>query len=96
MSGGCVLQVLGDLTSAGFVVGMRGMRGGYVLAKPAEPTTIWEVRNTIMSEDPFDDRFNGFSRGTQRLVKRALNEAASDMRKRLSALTIADLKAIEP
>lgn len=88
-----LLQILGRLTSAGLVVSKRGVRGGYSLAKPANQIAIWDVQNAVNPEDLIDDRFSGFTAIAQRLLKDALSGIASDTQKRLSMMTIADLKA---
>lgn len=87
-----LLQILRGLANAGLVVSRRGIQGGYTLAKPANQITIWEVQNAVDPADPIDDRFSIFAASSQRVIKDALNNVVSDMQKRLSAVTIADLK----
>jgi Rrf2 family iron-sulfur cluster assembly transcriptional regulator len=40
-------EIIGELRKAGFVVGKRGPRGGYRLAKPAEEIAVADVINVL-------------------------------------------------
>src|SRR5690606_1034496 len=42
-------EIIGELRKAGFVVGKRGPRGGYRLARPANEIAVAEVIRTLTS-----------------------------------------------
>jgi Rrf2 family protein len=42
-------EIIGELRKAGFVVGKRGPRGGYRLAKPADEIAVAEVIEVLSS-----------------------------------------------
>jgi Rrf2 family transcriptional regulator, iron-sulfur cluster assembly transcription factor len=42
-------EIIGELRKAGFVVGKRGPRGGYKLAKPADEIAVSEVIEVLSS-----------------------------------------------
>jgi Rrf2 family protein len=90
MPGRYLLTILRTLTNAGLVVSNRGVRGGYTLAKPASQITIWEVQNAVYPADVLDDRLNIFAPSSQRILNEAFSDA--DIQKRLSSVTIDDLK----
>ncbi len=55
-------EIIGELRKAGFVVGKRGPRGGYRLAKPAQEISVADVLAALSSpssvphaEDPQDE-----------------------------------------
>lgn len=85
-----LLQILRTLTKAGLIISRRGVQGGYTLAKPANQITIWDVQNAVNPAVAIDDRFNIFAAGSQRILNDAVSDA--DMQKRLSSITIADMK----
>lgn len=88
-----LLQILHGLVNAGLVTSRRGVQGGYVLAKPANKISIWEVHEAIAHPADGDAQFNGLTTNSQKILKDAYFNVDADMRKRLSAVTIADLQA---
>lgn len=64
-------EIIGDLRKAGFVIGKRGPRGGYKLARPASEIVVGEVLHVLASPpstaagDPQDEITN--------LVERAVD-----------------------
>lgn len=65
-------EIIGELRKAGFVVGKRGPRGGYRLAKPADEIAVSEVIELLSSgssnsaADPQDE--------ITRLVERSIDQ----------------------
>lgn len=65
-------EIIGELRKAGFVVGKRGPRGGYRLAKPADEIVVSEVIELLSSGsgnsagDPQDE--------ITRLVERSIDQ----------------------
>lgn len=81
-----VLQVLRKLVNTGVLVGMRGVSGGYKLAKPASKITLLEIVEAIDGPIGQSDIVD--------LPAAAMNAFAAienDARKRLSAVTLAKI-----
>ncbi len=43
-------EIIGELRRAGFVIGKRGPRGGYKLARPAAEIAVSDVLNTLSTQ----------------------------------------------
>lgn len=96
MPGRYVLQLLRELVKADVLVSTRGIFGGYRLAKPAQKTTLLDVVEAV------DGQFGGnwavdlpLSSKGRSAVQAAFDGIEADARKRLSAVTFADLKAVK-
>lgn len=48
-------KILGELRRHRLVTSLKGIHGGYALAKPADEITLWDVF-TILDSDPYWDR----------------------------------------
>ena len=73
-------EIIGELRKAGFVVGKRGPRGGYRLAKPADEIAVSEVievlstsSNTSMGE-PQDEITRLVERSVDQRIESAVGE----------------------
>jgi Rrf2 family protein len=90
-----VLQIMRLLVSAGIVKSTRGVYGGYKLAKPANKITLLEIVEAV--DGPIgangDVDLAGLSKDSTATVEKALAAIEADARKRLTALTLADLRA---
>jgi Rrf2 family protein len=90
-----VLQLLRKLVNAGVLVSVRGVQGGYKLAGPASKITILEIVEAI--DGPVEgvkaSDFEGLVPASVGVVAAAFKALAADTRKRLSAITLADLRA---
>jgi Rrf2 family iron-sulfur cluster assembly transcriptional regulator len=90
-----VAQVMRLLVSAGVVKSVRGVQGGYKLAKPANKISLLEIVEAI--DGPIgangDLDLTGMSKDSAATVEKALAAIEADARKRLAAVTIADLRA---
>jgi Rrf2 family protein len=86
-------QALQTLVHHGVLVGVRGPKGGYRLARERRRITVGEVvrvvRNVETSEDPLDDAC-GSPLG-QKVVRPLWGELQNDVMVRLDAVTIDDL-----
>ncbi len=97
---GKVLWILGN---AGFVQSVRGVKGGYVLARPAQEIAVSEVISVFEGEGHLEEHCRSFP-GTQdvcvhnsdcgiRPVLQSLHAAVNDV---LSRITLAQLVSPEP
>ena len=90
-----VLQIMRMLVSAGIVKSLRGRDGGYKLAKPTNKITLLEIVEAI--DGPIDANGDldlaGMSNDSKATVEKALAAIEADARKRLAAVTLADLRA---
>jgi Rrf2 family protein len=90
-----VSQVMLQLAKVDIVESVQGRFGGYRLSKPANKTTLLEVVEAI--DGPIgangDVDLAGLSRDSQTAVGKALAAIEADARKRLAAITLADLRA---
>jgi Rrf2 family protein len=88
-----VLQVLRHLVNGGVLISVRGVDGGYRLARPAHQITVLDIYEAI---DRFDNGADvwcqGLAPASQRVLRAAFEGIVTDARKRLSGVTIADLK----
>ena len=48
-------KILGELRRHRLVTSLKGIHGGYAIAKPADEITLWDVF-TILDSDPYWDR----------------------------------------
>lgn len=81
---GALARVFQQLVRAGIAVGVRGVGGGYVLAKPATEITVWDV---IVVHDP--PRPAG--RGTQANLDRLFEEVSELVSCTFASVTLATL-----
>jgi Rrf2 family protein len=90
-----VLQVMRMLVTAGIVTSTRGVAGGYKLAKPASKISLLEIVEAIDGPIEWngDLHIAGLSKDGKASVEKALSAIEADARKRLAAVTLADLRA---
>jgi Rrf2 family protein len=90
-----VLQVMRLLVTAGIVKSLRGVNGGYTLAKPANKISLLEIVEAIDGpiEANGDLDLAGLSKDSEAIVGNALVAIEANARKRLAAITLADLRA---
>jgi len=86
-----VLQIRRVLVSAGIVTSPRDCEGGYRLAKPANKITPLGIVEAIDASG--DVELAGLSKNSAATVEKALAAIESNARKRLAAVTLADLWA---
>jgi Rrf2 family protein len=90
-----VSQIMRLLASAGIVTSTRGVQGGYKLAKPAGKISLLEIVEAI--DGPIgangDLDIAGLAKDSKASVEKALSAIEADARKRLAAITLADLRA---
>lgn len=90
-----VLQIMRLLVNAGVVKSVRGVSGGYKLAKPAAKITLLEIVEAV--DGPLGANRHvdlaGMTKDSQAKVEKAISGIESDARKRLAAVTLADLQA---
>lgn len=90
-----VLQIMRLLVNAGVVASVRGVNGGYKLAKPAAKITLLEIVEAV--DGPLGDNGHvdlaGMTKDSQAMVGKAIAGIEADARKRLAAVTLADLRA---
>jgi len=88
-----LLQIMKTLKDAGLVVAMRGVKGGYRLAKPIGRISLQDVCDAIdgphMPEQMAIQMLNAAS---QRVITNALADIADDERRHLSGFTLDALK----
>jgi Rrf2 family protein len=90
-----VSQLMRMLVVAGLLVSIRGVTGGYKLAKPADKITLLDVVEAV---DGPSDQYGGIdlpgmSRNDKAAVMGAFKAIEADAKKRLAAVTLADLRA---
>lgn len=87
-----LLQILRSLVNQGLLTSLRGVDGGYVLAKPAEEITLLEVYEAfdtpIVPSVPPLPSLPDFAR---QQMATSMNRLASLVRQELSQTSIADL-----
>jgi Rrf2 family protein len=90
-----VLQLLRKLVHAKALVSSRGVQGGYKLARPASKITLLEIVEAIDGPIRGAEQvaIEGMTKASVSEVGKALAGVAEDTRKRLSAITLADLRA---
>jgi Rrf2 family protein len=88
-----MLQVLRELGRAGIVASVRGIQGGYRLAKPADQISLFDIVEAV--EGPFtsDIGFDGFAAASQKLLAGAVADVIDDARRHLRAFTLDKLQA---
>jgi Rrf2 family protein len=90
---GFVLQLLRKLTLSGIVTSVRGIHGGFKLAKPAHRISLLEIREAIDGPiEPASFDGNELTAASQMLIAGMLLGAAYDERRRLAAVTLDMLK----
>lgn len=86
------------LRKANLIRSYRGVKGGFVLAKPAATISLWEVMERL-SGGSYDDQFCGKYRGTQDAcvhlgncgVRSVWSTVVSHLQRVLSHVTVAEL-----
>lgn len=84
-----VLQILRMLATAGLVTSIRGVRGGYLLSKPASQITVLAIYEAV--EGPIRPKelpVEALAVGAKRAVNRALLDIVQNTRQRLESLTL--------
>ncbi|BBO33633.1 RrF2 family transcriptional regulator [Lacipirellula parvula] len=88
-----VLQLLRTLVNERVLLSVRGVSGGYKLARPASKITLLEIVEAI--DGPIDGtplELTGMAPASVNAVSKAMAAVAADTRKRLAAITLAELK----
>ena len=90
-----VLQIMRTLVNAGMLQSARGVAGGYTLVKPAAKITLLQIVEAI--DGPLGDKrpvdLTGMTKDSQAKIEKAMAAIEADARKRLAAVTLADLRA---
>ena len=95
MPGKFVLQIMRQLVTSGIVTSTRGRDGGFQLAKPANKISLLEIIEAVEGRIGADGEvdFAGLTKDSKASVEKALAAIEVDARKRLAAITLADLRA---
>ncbi|PRP89936.1 HTH-type transcriptional regulator IscR [Enhygromyxa salina] len=74
-------EIIGELRKAGFVVGKRGPRGGYRLAKPADEIAVSDVISvlTTVSANSTDDPQDEITRLVEDSVDQRFESAVGEL-----------------
>jgi Rrf2 family protein len=90
-----LLQVLRTLVNEGILKSTRGVDGGYRLAKPMSQISVLEIVEAIDGPiQPELPPIGGLTPQSQRTLTEALGDIASDAKRRLASITLAQLKAV--
>jgi Rrf2 family protein len=88
-----LLQVLRNLVNEGLLKSTRGVDGGYRLAKPLSQITMLDIVEAIDGPvQPELPQVNGLTAQSQKKLAEVLGDVAADAKKRLAAVTLAQLK----
>ena len=88
-----LLQIMKALKDAGLVVAMRGVKGGYKLAKPIDRISLQDVCEAIDGPHmPEQLAIQSLTAASQRVITNALADITDDQRRHLSAFTLDALK----
>lgn len=88
-----LLHSLTDLAKAGLLISVRGYLGGYKLGRPAKKITLLEIVQAV--DGPVMYGFGGhlaLAPNANATVRGAFEKLEADARKRLIAITLADLR----
>lgn len=90
-----VTQLLRLLVNEQILLSVRGVTGGYKLARPSSKITLLEIVEAIDGPIGGAEELTiaGMAKASVSTVGRALAGVADDTRKRLAAITVADLRA---
>lgn len=90
-----LLQLLRKLVNAGVLNSVRGVQGGYRLAKPANKITLLEIVEAVDSPIGQSERVDlpVMSTKASSGMVNAFKAVETDARKRLGAVTLADLRS---
>jgi Rrf2 family protein len=87
-------QIIIPLKAAGLVSSQRGSHGGYALAKPPEQVTVKDIVEAIEGDIvpvPCTDDSENCGRASTCAAAKVWKRLTDDMKKSLSAFTLADL-----
>ena len=92
-----VLQILRKLVNAKILVSVRGVQGGYKLAKPANKITLLEIVEAVDGPINQSERVDlpVMSAKAASGMMSAFKSIENDARKRLAAVTLASLRFSE-
>ena len=91
-------QIIRPLKLADYVISFRGAKGGHMLSKPPEEITVGEIVAVLEGGETLircDDNPDDCERVDSCLTRYIWQEAAAAMFERLSAITFADLMALD-
>jgi Rrf2 family protein len=89
-----LLQVLRTLVNEGILKSTRGVDGGYRLARPMSQITLLDIVEAIDGPvQPELPQIGGLTPQSQRKLAEALGDIAADAKRRLSSVSLAQLKA---
>ncbi|QDT73376.1 RrF2 family transcriptional regulator [Lacipirellula limnantheis] len=88
-----VMRILTKLARVGVVDSVRGVDGGYRLAKPLHQVSLLAIVEAVDELPMFNvEPLDGLSASGQQMIKAAIAGIGEDVRKRLGALTLDRLK----
>jgi Rrf2 family protein len=91
-----LLQVLRTLVNEGLLKSTRGVDGGYRLAKPLAQITLLDIVEAIDGPiQPELPQIGGLTPQSQRKLTEALGDIASDAKRRLATVSLAQLKPVQ-
>lgn len=96
-------KIMHLLKKNGFIKSVRGLHGGFLIAKPARDITVWEVMERL-SSGPYDDTFCQTHTGEKTVcvhqgncgIRPVWAMIVSHLKGALSRMSIAELVADEP
>jgi Rrf2 family protein len=86
-----LVQILLQLKNAGLVASVRGVTGGYELARPPEEISLGEVVAVIEGSERRAANNAPRDSTARRVLAKIWQEAAAAQRQRLNSITLADL-----
>lgn len=85
-------QVMQQLVRAGILKGVRGPRGGYLLARERRRVSVGEIVRVIAAlEDETGNGYESESAMGRRIIAPLLDSIQQDMMERLDSVTVEDL-----
>src|SRR5690349_14768462 len=85
-------QVMQQLVRAGILKGVRGPRGGYLLARERRRVSVGEIVRVIAAmEEEGGNGYESESAMGQRIIAPLLDSIQQDMMERLDSVTVEDL-----
>ena len=84
-------QVMQRLVRVGILKGVRGPRGGYMMARPTSEVTVGDIVRIVNEVDPDDDTTVSQSELGQKVVGPLWNEIEQNILTWFDDITVADL-----
>ena len=87
-----LLQILRSLVTSGILRSIRGVEGGYLLAKPPQEISMLEIYEACDGRlDTTVPALKGFPEGSREALSNVMDRIAAAARRELSRVSVADL-----